>query len=59
MRWGGGMDGGLGIGICTLRYIERLANRDLQYSTGNSVRCSVIIQVGKDSKESGCVYTQN
>ena len=27
--WEGGMDWGFGTGICTLRYMEPLANRDL------------------------------
>ena len=31
------------IGICTLRYMEWLANDDLLYSTGNSTQYSVII----------------
>ena len=30
------MDGGFGIGTCTLRYTERLASGDLLYSTENS-----------------------
>ena len=30
-RGEGGMDWGFGIGICTLRYVEWLANRDLLY----------------------------
>ena len=32
----GGMDWGFEIGICTLWYMELLANRDLLYSKGNS-----------------------
>ena len=32
-----GRDGlGLRIGVCTLFYTERMVNRDLLYSTGNS-----------------------
>ena len=38
-----GIDQGFGTGICTLRYIEQLANGDLQYSTENSTQYSVII----------------
>ena len=57
-RWGmGGMDWGFGIGICTLSYIELLANGDLLYCTENSTQYSVIIYVGKESKREWiCVY---
>ena len=44
----GGMDWGFGIGICTLWYMEWLAIRDLPFSTGNSMQCSVIICVIKE-----------
>ena len=45
------------IGICTLRYMGRLANGDLLYSTENATQCSVIIPVGKDSeRERTCVH---
>ena len=56
-RGRGGMDLGFGIGICTLRYMEQLANRNLLYSTGNSTQYSVIIYVGKESeREWICVH---
>ena len=56
-RWsGGGMEWGFGTGICTLRYMEQLANRDLLYSTGNSTQYSVIIYVGKNQREEICLY---
>ena len=56
-RGRGGMDLGFGIGICTLRYMEQLANRNLLYSTGNSTQYSVIIYVGKESEiEWICVH---
>ena len=44
------MDLGFEIGICTLRYMEWLANRNLVYSTENSTQYSVIIYVGKGSE---------
>ena len=40
--------GGIGIGICTLRDMEWLANWDLLYSTENCTKYSVIIYVGKE-----------
>ena len=46
---GGWMDWGFGIGICTPRYMEWLANGDLLHSTENSTQYSVIIYVGKES----------
>ena len=46
----GGMDWGFGIGICTLKYTERLTNGDLLYSTENSTQYSVITYVGKEFK---------
>ena len=45
---GWGMDWEIRIGICTLRYMEGLANRDLLYSTENSTQYYVIIYVGKE-----------
>ena len=47
----GGMDWGFGTDdICTMRYMELLANRDLLYSTENSTQYSAIIYVGKESE---------
>ena len=52
-----GMDWGLETGIYTLWYMERLANGELLYSTGNSTKYSAIIYIGKESeKEWMCVY---
>ena len=44
------MDWVFGIGICTLRYMERLANGDLPYSTEKFTQYSAIIYVGKESE---------
>ena len=38
------------IGMCTLRYMERLANRDLLYSTENFIQYSEIIYVERESE---------
>ena len=43
----GRMDLGFGNGICTLRYMEQLANGDQLCSTEGSTEYSVIIYVGK------------
>ena len=42
---------GRGIGICTLWYMEWLANGDLVYCTGNSTQYSVIIYMWKQSEK--------
>ena len=42
------MDWGFGIGRCTLRCMELLANGDVLYSTKKSTLYSVIIYVGKE-----------
>ena len=47
---GEGMHWGVEIGICTLRYMEWLANGELLYSTENTTQYSVIIYVGDESK---------
>ena len=53
----GGIDRGFGFSICTLRYMEWLANEDLMYGTENSTQYSVIICVKKESeREWMCVY---
>ena len=55
--WGEGMNWGFGTGIYTLRYTERLTNRDLLNSTGNTTQYSVIICVGKESERAWmCVH---
>ena len=54
---GGGVDWGFGTGICTLRYMERLANGDLLHSIENSTQNSAMIYVGKNSKRKWtCVH---
>ena len=50
-RCGSGMDLGFGIGMCTLRNMEWLANRDLLYSTGHSTKYSLMVCVGKESEK--------
>ena len=51
------MDWELGIGKCTLLYMEWMINGDQLYSTGKSTQCSVITYMGKESeKEWMCVY---
>ena len=47
----GQMDWGSGTGICTLLYMERMANGDLLYSTENSAQYSVITHMGKESEK--------
>ena len=54
-RWWGRMDLGFEICTCTLRYMERLANGNLVNSTENSNQYSVIIYMGKESKENEVV----
>ena len=44
------MDWGFGVGICTLRYTEQLANEGLLYSTENSTQYSTIIYVRKETE---------
>ena len=50
-RGRGGMDWGVGIGICTLSYTEWMVSGNLQYSTGNSIQYSVINCMGKESEK--------
>ena len=45
--------------ICTLWCVEWLANRNLLYSTGSSIRYYVMVCVGKDWKKNECVYMYN
>ena len=53
------MDWGFGIGICTLRDMEWLANRNLPSSTEHSTQYSLIIYVKKDSERDYiCVHVQ-
>ena len=55
---GPGRDGlEVGTGICTVWYMEWLANGDLLYSTEDSTQYSVVISVGKESeRECMCVH---
>ena len=41
--------------MCTLRYMEWLANKDLLCSTENSIQYFVIIYVGQESERDGYV----
>ena len=53
---GAGMNGGFGIGLSILLYMEGLANRKLLYSTGNSIQYFIVVYMGKESvKEWICV----
>ena len=41
-----------GINKCTLLYIKQITdNKDLLYSTGNSIQCSVMTCMGKESSK--------
>ena len=51
-----GMDWEFGTGICTLLYMERMVNRDLLNSTGDSTQCSVIIYMEKNLKKKKEIY---
>ena len=44
------MDWGYGVGICTLRSMEGLANGDLLTSTGSSTQYCAIIYVGRETE---------
>ena len=46
------MDWGFEIGLCTLRYMEWMLNRDLPYSTENSTQYSLITYTVRDV----CIY---
>jgi len=37
-----------GINKCTLLYIKQITNKDLLYSTGNSIQCSVMTYMEKN-----------
>jgi len=45
--------------MCTLGYMEQLANRDLLYSTGNSTQYFMITYVGKETEKEWIVYKYN
>ena len=40
-----------GIDTYTLLYVKRVTNKNLLYSTGNSIQYSVMAYMGKDSKK--------
>ena len=44
----GGIYWETGIDIYTLLYIEKITNKDLLYSTGNSTQYSVMTYMGKE-----------
>ena len=48
---GGGINWEIGIDIYTLLYIKQITNKDLLYSTGNSMQYSVLAYMGKESKK--------
>ena len=50
-RWGEGIDWEFGTGIYTLLYMEWMINRDLLYSTENTIQYSMISNVGKESEK--------
>ena len=50
-RWEGEMDWEFWIVMCTLLYMEWMANGDLLYSTENSAQYSVITHMGKESEK--------
>ena len=50
---------GVGINIYTLLYIKQVINKDLLYSTGNSIQYPVIKHNGKEyEKECICMYNR-
>ena len=52
---GGGMDSEFGVSRCKLRYVERINNKFLLYSTGNNIQHPVINHNGKEYKKNVCV----
>ena len=49
--WGGGINQELGMNTHTLLCIRQITNKDLLYSTGNSIQYSVITYMRKESKK--------
>ena len=49
-KLGGGINWEIGIDINTLLHIKQITNKDLLYSTGNSIQYSVMAYMGKESK---------
>ena len=46
-----GINWEIGIDIYTLLYIKLITNKDLLYSTGNSIQYSVMTYMGKESNK--------
>ena len=46
----------MGFDIHALLYIKQITNGDLLCGRGNSIQCSVMTYMGKDSKK-GTIYT--
>ena len=51
VKRGGGINWEIGIDIYTLLYIKQITNKDLLYSTGNSIQYSVMAYMRKESKK--------
>ena len=49
-KGGGGINWEIGIDIQTLLYIKQITNKNLIYSTENSIQYSVMTYMGKESK---------
>ena len=54
-----GINWEIGIDIYTYIYIKQITNKDLLYSTGNSIQYSVMIYMGIESKKSGRTFMYN
>ena len=53
------MNWDIGIDLHTLLYMEQVTSENLLYSMGNSTQCSVVTQMGEESRREGiCVYVQ-
>ena len=56
-KGGGGMNCEIGIDIYTLVYMKQVTNENLLCNTGNSTQCSVVTQMGRESKKEW-IYVQ-
>ena len=45
--------------LCTFTRPDQIINKDLLYSTGNSIQCSIIIYIGKESEKNEYMYIYN
>ena len=52
-KGGVGINWEIGTDICTLLYIKQVTNKDLLYSTGNSIQYAVMTYMGMESKKEG------